>query len=201
MIASFITAIKSCTEFYVFFGVVSVAILIFSPLIFSKIHKSSRKSILLSIFLEFFVSLVFATLLFLIYVSLMKLSMGNLNIFLLVTSVYFLSLNLSLFLDVKEAVLRTKKASEFYATLEKVFSENRKRVLDVLLFFSLVLVAMLTIASKEVSSFLIMLFVSVFACSCVSAFVYPSLLKLSEKSFEIKYLSSGNIFLCSLGTF
>lgn len=184
MILGFLNILKTCAEFFISFGVVIGFVVIFSSTVLKGVQKTNRKRIVASSIINLCVNIILSILAFFVYVLFTKYSYESLNLYLLFTLVLSVNLNLSLAVNIRREVSRAKKSISFSESVKESVRENSKKVLDVMIYYLLFLLAFFYLANKETGSFIDILFISVLICSFVSAFASHFICKISERIFK-----------------
>lgn len=184
MIAGFLNTLKTCTDFFISFGIIVGFVAIFSSVVLKRVQKTNRKRVVALFIISLCVDIILSTFAFFVYVLFTKYSYENLNLYLLFTLIFSVNLNLSLAINIRRGVSRARKSMSFGESIEESINENSRKTLDVLIYYLLFLLAILFLANKETGSFIGTLFLPVFVCSCISAFASHLICKLSERVFK-----------------
>lgn len=184
MITGFLNTLKTCTGFFISFGIIVGFVALLSSVVLKKLQKANRKRVLALFIISLCVGIILSTFAFFVYVLFTKYSYDNLNLYLLFTLIFSVNLNLSLVVNIRREVSRAKRSISFGESIKESIKENSKKVLDVLIYYFLFLLAILFLANKETGFFITTLFIPVLVCSCVSAFASRLICKLSERIFK-----------------
>ena len=184
MIVGFLNTLKTCTEFFVSFGIVIVFIVLLSSTILRGVQKTSRKRVATLSILNLSVSIILSVLAFLVFVLITKSSYENLDLYLLFTLIFSLNLNLSLAVNIRREISRAKKSMSFRDSIQESVKDSSKKILDVAIYYLLFLVAIIFLTNRETGSLVGSLFIPVLVCSLVSAFASRPMCTLSEKIFK-----------------
>ena len=184
MIPGFFNVLETYNEFFIAFGVVIGFVMIFSSAVLKSVQKTNRKRIVTLFIISLCLSIILSIIAFFGYFLFTKYSHENLNLYLLFTLILAINLNLSLVVNTRREISRAKKSMSFSESVEKSLKVNSKKVLDIMIYYFLFLLAVLFLANRETGSFIGILFISVLVCSCVLAFVPSFICKLSEKIFK-----------------
>jgi hypothetical protein len=184
MILGLFNALKTCTEFFISFGILLGFVAIFSPSVLKGVQKTSRRRIVALFIINLCLSTVLSILAFCAYVLFTKNSFSNLDLYLLFTLVFSASLNLSLVVNIRREISRAKKSMSFDEAVMESIKENIKKVFDVITYCLLFLIVIIFLVGGEIGAFVGILFTAFLICCLVSAFASTFVCKISERTFK-----------------
>jgi hypothetical protein len=177
----FLNILKTCIEFFVSFGIIIVFTLIFFPIVLKGVQKNIRKRIVLASIICLCLCLIISALVFVIYVLCTKYSYSNLNLYLLFTLVLSVNINLALAVNIRRELSKAKKSTELGESVRKSVGENSKKMIDVIVYFFIFLLALFLLVSKEIGLFIITLAFPCVICFFLFTFFYQHMCKISER--------------------
>jgi len=184
MLNEFFGYLGSSGDFIVSLVIFFIGIPIVFSFLFKKISQRNQLRLMASWIIKMLLDVLVFSIIFVVFSVSTKSSMENLNLFLLVTLVYSLSLNFSMSADVRESLLKSKRTEGFYDSLKTALDENKTKVLGIFAAVGSVFLFIFVLGNGIMLSFMILFFASTFICSCTSAFAYPLIAKLSERTFK-----------------
>jgi H+/Cl- antiporter ClcA len=184
MISGLMSALKTSTEFFISLGIILVFVAIFFPSVLKGVQKTSRRRIVALFIINLLLGVILSVAAFCVYVLITKNSFDNLDLYLLFTLVFSVSLNLSLVVNIRREISKAKKSMSFIEAVQESVKENTRKILGVVTYCLLFLLAIVFLVSGEVGIFAGLLFASFFICCLISAFSSPYVCRLSERMFK-----------------
>jgi hypothetical protein len=176
-----LTNLRASKEFFISLGLVLLMTLIFYPGVLKGVQKDSRKGIVLFFVLNLFLTIHVSIFGYFGYALLTKVPYDYLNLYLLVTLIVSVSLDLSLAVTTGRDVSRSKKSVGLFDCAKESIKENTKKIMSVMVFLLLFLPAFFLFVNMQTGYLIGTFFIAFFICCFYYAFMSAMVCKLSER--------------------